>query len=159
MSVKLLTEHHLEFLHLKGGFTVWSESTLVKMPHCWKSHVSAHIIPWARHIYPSLVLVQPRKTRPYITERLLVGRKESNQTKTVHIINVIWNNHVRPIYGEQIHVQNCTYRESTFLCIKLTKDTDTQILVIDYCVSRRLYVHVYMYIDINCSHDSAFYRE
>ena len=31
-------------------------------------------------IYPSLVLVQPRKTRPYITERLLMGRKESNQT-------------------------------------------------------------------------------
>ena len=25
-------------------------------------------------IYPSLVLVQPRKTRPYITERLLMGR-------------------------------------------------------------------------------------
>ena len=36
--------------------------------------------PWARHIYPSLVLVQPRKTRPYITERLLMGCKESNQT-------------------------------------------------------------------------------
>ena len=33
-----------------------------------------------RHIYPSLVLVQPRKTRPFITERLLMGRKESNQT-------------------------------------------------------------------------------
>ena len=26
-------------------------------------------------INPSLVLVQPRKTRPYITERLLMGRK------------------------------------------------------------------------------------
>ena len=34
----------------------------------------------ARHIYPSLVLVQPRKTHPYITERLLMGGKESNQT-------------------------------------------------------------------------------
>ena len=31
-------------------------------------------------VNPSLVLVQPRKTRPYITERLLMGRKESNQT-------------------------------------------------------------------------------
>ena len=39
------------------------------------------LCPWARHINPSLVLVQPRKTRPYITERLLMGRKESNQTK------------------------------------------------------------------------------
>ena len=38
------------------------------------------LCPWARHINPSLVLVQPRKTRPYITERLLMGRKKSNQT-------------------------------------------------------------------------------
>ena len=39
------------------------------------------LCPWARQIYISLVLVQPRKTRPYITERLLMGRKESNQNK------------------------------------------------------------------------------
>ena len=32
------------------------------------------------YIYPSLVLVQPRKTRPCLTERLLMGGKESNQT-------------------------------------------------------------------------------
>ena len=43
MSVKLLTEHHLDFLSLKGYCTGTSESTLVKMPHCWKSHVAAHI--------------------------------------------------------------------------------------------------------------------
>ena len=39
-SVKLLTEHHMEFLSLKGGCTGSSESTRVKMPHCWKSHVA-----------------------------------------------------------------------------------------------------------------------
>ena len=40
------------------------------------------LCPWARYMYidPSLVLVQPRKTRPFITERLLMGRKELNQT-------------------------------------------------------------------------------
>ena len=43
MIVKLLTEHHLEFLSLKEGCTGSSESTLVKMPHCWKSHAEAHI--------------------------------------------------------------------------------------------------------------------
>ena len=43
MTVKLLTEHHLEFLCLTGGCTDSSESTLVKMPHCWKSRVVAHI--------------------------------------------------------------------------------------------------------------------
>ena len=36
MIVKLLTEHHLEFLSLKGGCTGLSESTLVKIPNCWK---------------------------------------------------------------------------------------------------------------------------
>ena len=41
MSVKLLTEHHLEFLGLKEGCTGASESTLVDMPHCLKSQ--AHI--------------------------------------------------------------------------------------------------------------------
>ena len=35
----------------------------------------------SKNINPSLVLVQPRKTRPFITERLLMGRKESNKTK------------------------------------------------------------------------------
>ena len=44
MSVKLLTEHNLEFPNLKGGCTGSSESTLAKMPHYWKSHVAAHLI-------------------------------------------------------------------------------------------------------------------
>ena len=43
MNVKLLTEKLLEFLSLKGECTGSSESTLVKIPHCWKSHVLAHI--------------------------------------------------------------------------------------------------------------------
>ena len=42
MSVKLLTEHHLEFLSLTGGCIGSSESTLVKMSNCWKSHATAH---------------------------------------------------------------------------------------------------------------------
>ena len=41
---------------------------------------------WARHIYPSLVLVQPRKTSPYINERLLMGRKESNKTSNSYTL-------------------------------------------------------------------------
>ena len=34
MAPRILTEHHLELLSLKGGCTGSSESTLVKMPHC-----------------------------------------------------------------------------------------------------------------------------
>ena len=44
MNVKLLTDHHLEFLSFKGGCTCSSESTLVKMLHCWKSHVMAKVL-------------------------------------------------------------------------------------------------------------------
>ena len=44
MSVELLTEHHFEFLSLKGGCTGSSESILVKLRHCWKSHVAAPLM-------------------------------------------------------------------------------------------------------------------
>ena len=42
MIVKLPTEYHLECLSLKGSYTGSSESTHVKIPHCWKSHALAH---------------------------------------------------------------------------------------------------------------------
>ena len=57
MSVKLLTEHHLELLSLKGGCIGSSESTHVKMPHCWKSRVAAQIIRLCKECIP--VLLQP----------------------------------------------------------------------------------------------------
>ena len=44
MIAKLLTEHRLECLSIKGGCRGSSESTLVKMPYCWKSHALAHSI-------------------------------------------------------------------------------------------------------------------
>ena len=43
MIVKLLTEHHLEFLSLEVDCTGSSESTLVKMSNCWKSHATAQL--------------------------------------------------------------------------------------------------------------------
>ena len=44
MTVKLLTEHRLECLSIKESGTGSSEPTIVKMPHCWKSCVLAHIL-------------------------------------------------------------------------------------------------------------------
>ena len=38
------------------------------------------VVSLSKNINPSLILFQPRKTCPFITERLLMGRKESNQT-------------------------------------------------------------------------------
>ena len=52
MTVKPLTEHHWEFLSLKGGCTGTSESTPVKMPQCWNSHVTAQMT----HLCPTSIL-------------------------------------------------------------------------------------------------------
>ena len=46
-------------------------------PHC--------VVSLSKNINPNLVLVQPRKTRPFKTERLLMGRKESNFKKMSQI--------------------------------------------------------------------------
>ena len=50
MSVKLLTEHHLEILSLKGGCRASSESTLVK-----SLEISCR---GPFHIYPSVGLLR-----------------------------------------------------------------------------------------------------
>ena len=55
MIVKLLTEHHLEFLSLIEGCTGSSESTIAKMPHCLKSHVAAQILLKRPLVYQGLI--------------------------------------------------------------------------------------------------------
>ena len=69
------------------------------------------LCPWARHINPILVLVQPRKTLPYITESLLMERKESNQTnKTMQMRFPM----TRPTY-RNIMSKNCIHW--CFMCL------------------------------------------
>ena len=50
------------------------------------------VVSLSKNINPSLVLVQPRKTCPFITDRLLIGckgNKESNETlKAVQAVHV-----------------------------------------------------------------------
>ena len=41
------------------------------------------VVSMSKNINHSLVLVPLRKTRPFITERLLMGCKESNQTNKI----------------------------------------------------------------------------
>ena len=47
------------------------------------------VVSLSKNINPSLVMVQSRKTRPFITERLLMRRKESNQTKTKPMKSIV----------------------------------------------------------------------
>ena len=44
------------------------------------------VVSLSKNINPSLVLVKPRKTCPFITERLLMGCKELNQTKKTYLL-------------------------------------------------------------------------
>ena len=44
MNIKLLPEHHFEFLSFKVGCTGLSGSKLVKLLNCWKSHAAAHSV-------------------------------------------------------------------------------------------------------------------
>ena len=68
MTVKLLTEHHLEFLSLKGGCTGSSESTLVKMSNCWKSHVMAQILVPAHIVMNSSIWLNTMNLRWLIVQ-------------------------------------------------------------------------------------------
>ena len=61
MSVDLLTKQYSEFLSLTEACTGSSESALVKMPFCWKSHAAAQILkekPCAIHKFHKYILTQ-----------------------------------------------------------------------------------------------------
>ena len=70
MAVKLRSKQLLEFLTLKGGCTGWSESTLVKMPHCWKSHALAQIL------FSGMYLSSLDKQRICVNKQLKSSKKQ-----------------------------------------------------------------------------------
>ena len=88
-------------------YSAWLET---EGPRVRASPASLRCSPWARNIYPSLELVQPRKTRPYITERLLIGRKESNQAVKINFFS--WFGH-EPFCNRVNSINN---PESLYLC-------------------------------------------
>ena len=79
----------------------------------FEPHRHHYVVSLSKNINPSLVLVQPRKTCPFISERLLMGCKESNQTNkratlwetspslTVPMFNILSTTKV--ILGQQGH--------------------------------------------------------
>ena len=76
---------------LRRAVAQWYSSWLeTERPRVRASPPSLCCGPWARHIYPSLVLVQPRTIRPFLTERLLMGSKESYQIKQTNNICFGW---------------------------------------------------------------------
>ena len=71
----LLTEHNLDLLSLKEGCTSSSESTLLKMPHCWKSHVAAQLLLLKT---PSLYNVSLCKIKVFITAVLKIVKNSDS---------------------------------------------------------------------------------
>ena len=57
----------------------------------FEPHLRHCVVSLSKNINPSLVLVQPRKTCSLITERLLMGRKESNQTNHLLFLHFLFN--------------------------------------------------------------------
>ena len=50
----------------------------------FEPHQCHCVVSLSKNINPSLALVQPRKISPFITERLLMGGKESNKQKQIY---------------------------------------------------------------------------
>ena len=69
MIVKLLTEHHLEFLSLKGGCRGSSESTLVKMSN------------FVENLMPRLIMI----ILPYLEARFELCYMESLRSHAYHM--------------------------------------------------------------------------
>ena len=70
-------------LMIKDGSIVASSKALDSRPRGrrFEPHQGHCVVSLSKNINPSLVLVQPRKTRLFIPERLVMGGKESNQNK------------------------------------------------------------------------------
>ena len=79
MIVKLLTEHHLEFLSLKGGCRGSSESAHVKMPHCWKSYALAQFNE-CNHLGSFFLKINPYN---HTVKPVQNGRSKIDKTKTL----------------------------------------------------------------------------
>ena len=80
MSVKLLTEQRSEFLSLKGCCKGLSESTLVKIPHCWKSHVTAHL---SKHVsdFMEMMMMQNAQMHHMVLQNLMASTIQGNNNK------------------------------------------------------------------------------
>ena len=78
IAVKVVNDHHDTLI--QGEVQLRSDSVLDSRPRGrrFEPHWHHCVVSLSKNINPSLVLVQPRKTRPCLTERLFMGRKEAN---------------------------------------------------------------------------------
>ena len=80
------------------------------------------VVSLSKNINPSLVLVQPRKTRPFITERLLMVRKESNQSININLEAKSLNSTFRCIKAPKYNLEKTNPTKKENLQNKKTTD-------------------------------------
>ena len=81
MILRLLTNHNLEFLSLKVGCTGSSESTLVKIPHCWKSYVTAQMN-ITRHCYNHRQTFRAKKMEKLVNMQITITSKSTKSASS-----------------------------------------------------------------------------
>ena len=118
MSVKLLTEQHFGFLSFKGGCLDSSESTLVKLPHCWRLKFGS----WKHgHQFPLCTW--------YISHNLLSSKFGSE--KLIYFINIFYL--IFLLFFVFLHVIAIQMYMKEFLCymIELKHSDEPLQLMID----------------------------
>ena len=123
MSVMPLTGHHLEFLSLKGSCSGPSESTLVKMPHCWKSHAMAQIMKFVTLLHRNVVSLMVHISKS-TTQKVSLTRKchnHSTQTIPPHREQETQSNTVIATRQQGLNQSNAT--SSLFLSNIIAKNT------------------------------------
>ena len=94
----------------------------------------------SKNINPSLVLVQPRKTRPFITERLLMGHKESNQTNKQIILQEEFNSDTS--LGQREADGQMKFNETRCHSMRVTRNKHHNQFHFDYSLHNRTFGNV-----------------
>ena len=105
-----LARYLTAWVHSREGAQWLSGRVLDSRPrgHRFEPHRRYCAVSLSESINPSLVLVQHRKTGPFITERLLMGCKESNQINNKDSLDLLVNGSSCQIMKPVAPLDSCT---------------------------------------------------
>ena len=109
ITLRPLTEHHLQFLCLKEGCTGSSQSTLVKIPHCWKLYVAAHVVFINIKIQAKVGSVLHRTAGNYICTGYNFNPFKPNELSYLHLLDETISN-IRGVGWYFFHFHSHSYR-------------------------------------------------
>ena len=130
MSVELLTEHHLECLSLKGSCTGSSESTHVKIPHCWKSHVvMVKVTDFIREYGLHFVQTLKYHIRIFVFQCFLHIFKTGITCFSIYLLDLVYN----PVTEKKITFAYHVGRQLEFQYEESCSGLDTQAKKLAHC--------------------------